>query len=677
MKLKDAKDDKDLIAFGEDFFERSAKAKRKAEQSWLLSIAFLAGDQLARVNQVTGALERIDTHYDPEWVVRIIDNRILPVYRLMASKLTKNRPLPSAKAHSAEEGDIQAARAAIKILEYHWSTLELDTVHTEMANWLTATGNCFYKQFWNPEKGERVLDMIQVEMDEELNQDGTPRLSEEVNADFTLGDTDLLLRSPFNIYPQPGKTKFRDMTMCGDAEIMDVDEIEELYGKKVSPERDAKYVKIHRTMGQTPGTGLYDDGEAADNSATIKELYILPCSGHPDGLVLRWANDVLLSKDAGCKEIPITHFGLIEVPGQLWYKGIVEDLIPLQKRWNTLLSKIEQHNDIYNDPPVVVDPRTINIDDWTNEPGLILEKLSAGGDPPFVLPVPKLDVAVFKELDILDAQFEIVPVLNKVSYGKDTPHATSGTAINFLQEKDNDVVRPLIDNIEAGYADVFRRDFKLCQDNYAEDRGFAVVGEDNKVEWIEFTQADLETELDITVEAGSAMPRSKVAQQALVMDMLKAGFFSDPETGRPDFAKAMKYMEFGSVDDIYKDNALDTNQAQRENERMKEGIMAVAEDWHNHQAHIYEHNRLRKTAEYEELDDGIKEMFAAHVEHHMSFLQPQGQGSPGGELPQPEELEAFVRGLPDDIKAQLQALPPEQMKQAVLELFDKHKHGQV
>ena len=680
MNLNDIQEEKDLITFGEAFFEASAKTKRRFEQDCLLNLAFVAGDQLVKINRQTGSLDRVRVEYAPDWVIHIVDNRILPVYRLLSSKLTKNKPLPSAKAHSREEKAIQASRAAVKLLGYHWNLLELDVKHTEVANWLAATGNCFYKQYWDPNAGDRVTDNQEMDLEAGLTEQGEPQYKKSdpaFKADFYLGDTAISIRNPFNCYPQPGKTKMREMRMFGDAEIMDINEIEEIYGKAVPAENDNKYVKVQNSLNSALDSGLFSGDNKPENIATVKELYILPCKRFPNGIVVRWANNVLLTAEEGCTEIPITHFGLIEVPGRFWYKGIVDDLIPIQRRWNQLLSKIEQHNDYYNDPPVIIDPKIINIDQWTNEPGLILEKLATGGEPPFILPVPGLDPAIFKELEILDAQFEIIPVLNKVSYGKDTPNATSGTAINFLQEKDNDVVRPLIEQIEAGYADVFRRDFKLCQDNYEEDRGFAVVGDDNKIEWIEFTQADLQTGLDVGVEPGSAMPRSKVAQQAQVMEMLNAGFFTDPQTGKPDFAKAMKYMEFGDIDDIYRDNALDTNQAQRENEKMKEGAEAMPEDWHNHQAHVYEHNRLRKTAEFEEFTPEIQALFAQHINIHIEFLNPPP--APAAAAPEeqidPAELDEFMDSLPPQIMAKLKTLQPDQQKAAVIELFMKAKAG--
>ncbi len=686
LKDIDKTDDKSLISFGEDFFEKSAKEKQKYERQWLLNLAFIAGDQLVHVNKETGQLDRLNTEYTPDWVIHIVNNRILPIYRNLTAKLTKSKPRPTATANSREESDIQAARAAVKLEENHWKTLKLDTIHPECVNWLIATGNCFYKQFWNDEKGEHVVDLSS--MDEEagvIEGTGKPSMTKEAvmagePVDFTLGDTDLILRTPFNIYPQPGKSVIRDMRIIGDADVMDIGEIKERYGKDVEPEKDSKLVRINQAVEgviEQGGVDLQGGRHSEDDgSAVVKELYVLPCDKFPEGLKLVWANSILLDKVESCPDMPITHFGLIDIPGRFWYKGLIEDIIPIQRRWNELISKIEMHNDYYNDPPILYDPEAIDPDEITNEPGQLIPLKNANrpGKPLEVMEVPNLDQGIFKELEILDQQFEIVPAMHKVSFGKDSAHAKSGVAINFLQEKDEDIVRPLVDQIENGYAQVFRFDFKLCQENYSEDRGFAIVGEDNEVEWIEFQRANLDAEIDVGVEAGSAMPKSTAAKQAMVMDMLTAGFFTDPRTGQPDFAKALKYLEFGSVADIYEESALDSSQAKRENQRLKEGGEAIAEPWHNHEAHLYEHNRMRKTAEYEEMPDEIKQGYAAHIAHHeqiVAELQMQAQQQqmmaeggqappPQAEAPPPEANEAeMTAAQADGILQELQASDPQ------------------
>jgi hypothetical protein len=676
ITLNDIEDDKDLIAFGNDFFEKSAKAKRKYEQEWLLDVAFVAGDQLSRVNRFTGGLDTVTTEYDPEWVVRTIDNRLLPIYRLMMAKMTKNKPLPAVSARTRQEEDIQAARAATKLLKCHWTTLGLNTKHAELVSWLIITGNCFVKQFWNPELGDRVVDLQGMDTAGGLTPEGLPIMptgsdGQPQPVSFALGDTDLILRSPFNIYPQTGKTSLLGMRIIGDAEIMNIEEVKDLYGdvaKDLEAEKDNKYVKINNAL-----TGYFDgydqnDTQEDNDSITVKELYVLPCKRFPRGITYRWAKDILLYHKEECPELPITHFKFINIPGSFWGKGVMEDLIPLQKRWNALLSKVEMHNDLYNDPPILIDPNVIDPKKWTNEPGLLIEKRTPGvpGLSPFeVVRVPQLDIAVYKELEILNEQFEVVPIMNKVSYGKETPNARSGVAINFLQEKDDDAVRPIIDAIETAYAEVFKRDFKLSQENYEEDRGFSIVGEDNKTEWIDLQKAHLDANVDVGVEPGSAMPRSKAADQEMIMNLFDRGFFVDPKTGVPNFNKALEYLEFGSVDDFFQEATLDRNQAQRENEKLKQMQMIPPEYWHNHELHFEEHNRYRKTTEFEDSPPEIKQLFEMHIQGHMMLATPPPMPvAPGEEQPQGQNQQAQPQQQPQAAPPQSQApvtAPPEEI----------------
>lgn len=640
MKLKelDVRDNEKLIAYGNNFFDRSAKSKRKHEWQWIINILYIAGDQLCWIDKNTGRIERIDPSGDPDWMIRVVDNRILPIYRTMMAKLTKNKPLPMVTAGSGEDKDIQAARAVTKLITNHWTTLELDEHHLELVGWLVSTGNGFYKQLYNPTKGDviKVDDEIHEKVKESMLEDDSKDelsidevLSEVKNLGVTQGDTDLVFRNPFCCYPEPGKTRIKNMSMFGDSEFITPDEVFDKYGIVVQPKAKSSRQVYSINIGDiTTFGGL----EMSTNNelVEVRELYIKPNRKFKRGLVFKWIDDQIVEKREECLDIPFVHFGLIRIPGSLWRTGLITDLVPLQKRWNELLSKIEMHNDLYNDPPTIIDPNVIDIEEWVAEPGLIIEKkiTGAGADNPYVMPVPMLDQSIFQELDILDKQFEIVPVLNKVSFGKDTPNARSGLAINYLQEKDDDVLWPIVNEIEIGYTKVFRNDFKLCQDNYEEDRGFAIVGKNNQVEWVDFTQADLSSNVNVRVEPGSAMPRSVAAQQATVLELMDRGFFTDPKTGQMDYIRVSHYLEFGAVDEMYEDLTIDSNQAKRFIDRAKNGEPIMVLDWYNHVIHLEEINRFRKTTTYEELPDDFKACVDDYAAQCLLYLQPP-------QLPQP------------------------------------------
>jgi len=133
------------------------------------------------------------------------------------------------------------------------------------------------------------------------------------------------------------------------------------------------------------------------------------------------------------------------------------------------------------------------------------------------------------------------------------------------------------------------------------------------------------------VQSGSSLPPSRVARQEFVMQLWAARIIQDPRV-------VLRLLEFGNVEGLYEDLNLDIAQAQRENERLKNGDPnVVVEDFHNHEVHIYEHDKFRKTAEYEALPDEIKELFRRHVEEHRRMWQQEVLGSLGGMTGQQQE----------------------------------------
>lgn len=673
MKIMDVdpKEPKHLIQFGDDFCEVSSKYKRKQERQWLINILFILGDQLCDVNDQTGSIDRVRVEDDPDYVIRVINNRTLPVYRAMVAKLSKSKPKPLCTANTREDKDIQSARASMKLLTNHWINLELDEGMLEITGWLVSAGNVFLKQFWNPNKGEviemddEIVEKVKGSVAPEDDDDDKVkerkgkalRLLEKGKAQVPLGDTDLVIRNPFNCYPQPGKTRLEKMTMFCDSEFLTEDEVYDKYDKVVSSvnSRSRERSIYNISISDIINTGELNLEHTSD-MIEVREMYILPCSKFPNGIKYKWAGDEMLGEPEECHELPFVHIGLIRVPGRFYFDSVMNAVIPMQIRWNELLSKIEMHNDLYNDPPIVIDPNVLEIDDWEARPGHIMEKLMTGGEVPWVMPVPQLDQAIFQEINLLDKQFEIIPILNKVSFGKDTTNARSGTAINFLQEKDDDILRPLVEEIEIAFTKVFKRDFRLCQANYNEDRGLTIVGPDNQNEWIQFTKADLRANIDVKCEPGSAMPRSIAAQQSVVLELMDRGFFIDQKTGQSDIGKIARYMEMGSLGDMYEDLTLDVDHAKRIVEKLKKGEVVQVQEWFNPNTHLYEINKFRKTTIYEDLSPEIQFLVDNYALQCTALIQPAMDTTPSGEtVPLTENT---VRpNTPNDPNS-LSAVPP-------------------
>jgi hypothetical protein len=63
----------------------------------------------------------------------------------------------------------------------------------------------------------------------------------------------------------------------------------------------------------------------------------------------------------------------------------------------------------------------------------------------------------------------------------------------------------------------------------------------------------------------------------------------------------------------------DVDRARRENAHFGLGRQSVPYSWDNHKVHIEEHNKFRKTVDYEMLSDEDKEMIAEHIQAHATM----------------------------------------------------------
>ncbi|AHF08569.1 hypothetical protein [Desulfitobacterium metallireducens] len=80
-------------------------------------------------------------------------------------------------------------------------------------------------------------------------------------------------------------------------------------------------------------------------------------------------------------------------------------------------------------------------------------------------------------------------------------------------------------------------------------------------------------------------------------------------------------LEFGNIEEIYDDLSIDVNQAKREQEQWLKGDFThKTRDFYNHEIHILEHNKYRKSDDYEKLTQ-YQAQVDAHIAEHSAFAQ--------------------------------------------------------
>jgi hypothetical protein len=177
------------------------------------------------------------------------------------------------------------------------------------------------------------------------------------------------------------------------------------------------------------------------------------------------------------------------------------------------------------------------------------------------MPLQPLPGYVIEELNRNVLDMEDISAQHQVSKGNVPSGVTAATAISYLQERDDSVLTHTYNSVEQGHEKIAKQVLALAVQYWDVPRTIKVTGTDGAFDAMAFKGSDIKSGTDIRMEGGSALPVSKAARQAFIMDMMKMGFIP-PDQG-------LRIMEIGGVQKLYDQLQIDERQAQRENLRMK------------------------------------------------------------------------------------------------------------
>lgn len=615
------KADREAVQFASGLFEKAKKNRWKFERQWYTNLSFYFGKQW--VQWKNGEVAQLNGLYEPPapaWRVRLVANRIRPIIRTELSKITKEKPTCFVIPASTEDDDLMAARAGEAIFEHLWRTMGMAKVIRQAQFWNSITGNGFIKDWWDPNQND-------------YNEEIKGRICAESVTPFHLFVPDLqeeeIENQPFIIQVSAKSPEW----------------VNSVYKKELAADSNAGVGVLEQQF--MSALGLND---TTKEYIAVHEAWVRPCRKYPNGALIAWANDQLLAlSEEGWifehGEYPYTKFNHIPT-GRFYTDSAIPDLIPLQKEYNRTRSQIIEAKNRMAKPQLVAARGSVDPNKITSEPGLIIQ-YTPGFQAPTPIPLTPLPQYVVQELERNIMDMSDISGQHEISKGQTPPGVTAATAISFLQEQDDSMLAHTVTSLEEGVEKLGRHFLAHVNQYWTAERKVRVVGDNGIYETFVFTKASLKKNTDLKIESGSAMPRSRAAKQAFIMELGKMGWI-DPN-------RAMRYLDMAETGKLYEEMQLDTRQAQRENLRMANGEQIPVNNWDEHAIHILEHNNYRKKQEYETLDPEIQTLFEAHVQEHQLQLGmppgmnpeqlqtmqqlgtaggtlPPGGGAPGGEL---------------------------------------------
>jgi hypothetical protein len=613
------KQDASLAVWAEDQFKAMKAARQDQERQWYLNLAFYFGNQYIKpmggLNNMT-----FTTPKAPPWRVRLVVNRIRPAIRTEVSKLIAQKPTVYVIPATGEEEDKAAAKAAGQIWEAAYRDKEVKKILRRALWWGTICGNSFVKEYWDSGVGPEMIN---------------PITGEEVTA----GDVEMEVVTPFHLFvPDLTLEDIEQQPYVIHSTLKDVGYVRRVYGFEATPNASSNDTLIDNRY-------LNIVNEASVNKkdqVLMHEVWIKP-NGHrlfPDGGLLTVINSKVVQRIDKYPyphgEFPFAKFDHIQT-GKFYSDSTITDLIPLQRELNRTRSQIIESKNMMAKPQLLAPKGSIQPRKITSEPGQVIE-YTPGLTPPSPLPMQGLPAYVLQEVDRLMQDMDDIAGTTEMSRGQNPSQVTAYSALSYLQDQSETKLSASVASVEEFVEKIARLYLKYVVYYWDIPRTVKAVGKDKMIEVSAWKGSDLKGNVDIRVEAGSAIPLGKQQRQTFLLDLFKLGALP-PES-------LLELLEMRDLEDAQSEFLLDKQQVQRENlllmnigaevppEMMQPSMDPVTgqeippqipqifapHSWDNHEAHIAYHNNFRKTQEFEQAPDVVKQLFEQHVMLHQQAL---------------------------------------------------------
>lgn len=615
-----------IVSWAKQQFRMAKEARAQVERQWYYNLAFYFGRQYVQtlrpgsVNTNT----RLFTPPAPYYRSRPVINRIRSTVRTELAQLTGNKPNASVVPASAEDRDMYAAMAGEQIWENFYTDKRLRSVIRRAMWWNLVCGNSYIKCYWDFQKEDVCFDHV----------------------------------TPFHVLvPDLREEELENQPFVIHAQVRSPDYVQMYYGKGQTDKYGRGEAEAMDLLNDSYLNMVGTTNSNKQNTVLVLEVWVKPgcVPMMPDGAYFTLVGDEIM--DGAQTGLPYQHgkypFAKFDhIPGGKYYStALVEDLIPLQKEFNRTRGQIIEAKNRMAKPQLIAPRGSINPGMITSEPGLVIQ-YTPGFNPPSPLPLVALPNYVIQEQDRILADWNDISGQHEVTHGQVPPGVTAATAISYLQERDESKLSHTFDSLEEGIEKIAQLSLSYVHEFWDVPRIVRITGPDGSFDTLAFKGSDLENNLDIKIEAGSALPISKAAKQALIMDLMKMGFV-DPNKG-------LEVMDMGGINKIYEQLQVDQRQVQRENLRMSKvtgdmlmqyqmqnaqmqqqatmagqpnpfgydemgqpnmpPLLVPVNSWDNHAAHIEYHNQFRKGQTFESLPQEIKTLFEEHVNQHIQAM---------------------------------------------------------
>jgi hypothetical protein len=231
---------------------------------------------------------------------------------------------------------------------------------------------------------------------------------------------------------------------------------------------------------------------------------------------------------------------------------------------------------------------------------------------PSYLQAPEMPSYVQAQFDRIENSITEISGMHEVSKANVPSGVTAASAINLLQEADDTRLGPEIQDMEMSLAQAGTKILRLRARYNTDERLIRIAGEDGNWDIFSFRGEVVEDNTNVEVQAGSAMPHSKAAKQAAMLEVLQLAFQYGLQLDPRDLRKFFKDYEVGGLERLFSGVGSDEMQVNREHRLMSQGIALPINEYDDDDFHIQAHEDYQKSSRYSRLNPQIQNIIAMH-----------------------------------------------------------------
>lgn len=604
-------------------WEKFRSARRAFEPDWFLNSAFFVGQQWLYWNH-----GRLDRPRLAKYRETVVDNRILPIITARVAKKVKTRPTFVATPFTGSESDVDAARITEKVMEFDWEYLDLQQKLYQAQLFADIDGAGFWKIYWDATQGDSVEFVIEPNGQPMLDANSRPVRAESLQQipegfktkTIATGDACIDVVSPFHFYPDPLAESMDSLERCFEEKVRSPDYVKERYGVELQADTEAPLGPVESRVFSSL---LMPTAGAGYKGVRLFEFWAKPCPTYPKGKRAVWAQNQLLKEEDNPEDpMPYVMFSGVKVPNRFWPTAIATQLRGPQIALNKIESQIQENaNRIGN--PSLLKSRQANVS-YTGVPGeeVLYDSTVSDAVPQYLTP-PEVPQYVREQVQRITESLTEISGLHEVSNATVPSGVTAASAINLLQEADDTRIGPEIQDMEAGLGKAGTKLTRLRALYNTDERLLRIAGEDENWDIFAFRGTMMGKEPTVNCQAGSAMPRSKAAKQAAMLEVLQTMFQYGLVPAQRDLRRFFKGYEVGALDLLFNSLTGTEQQIQRENRQMTLGQAVNINSFDVDQDHIEGHEEYQRTARYQQLPPPVRQLIETHVAAHRERVVQQ------------------------------------------------------